>query len=103
MLRMLKIGSILLLISSCAAGLIKDPQPVYIINTKFMAVVKGTKNFNYKKGKKQMTAWVQKPKEIKWSEIPENLFAFPLDIWLTQIKPALRELAKKQEHKKKRR
>lgn len=60
-----------------------------------MAVAKGTKNFNYKKGKKNMTAWVEKPKEVKWNTLPENLIMIPLEIWLKKIVPALKELAQK--------
>ena len=90
-------GLILLTMCSCAAAIIKEPQPVYVINTKFMSVAKGTKNFNIQDGKDQMTAWVESPKLIEWSQIPKDLIAFPLEIWLTKIKPALRALA--QEHK----
>jgi len=80
---------------SCSSYVIKKPKPVYIISNKFGTVVKGTKNFNVKNGYDSMGAWVEKPKLIKWSEMPENLIGFPLDIWLTQIKPALRSMAKK--------
>ena len=94
---MLMNGLILLTMFSCAAAIIKEPQPVYVINTKFMSVAKGTKNFNIKNGKESMTAWIEKPALIKWSQIPQNLIAFPLEIWLTKIKPALRALAQKHE------
>lgn len=42
-----------------------------------------------------MGAWVDQPKLIKWSDIPENIIAFPLETWLTKIKPALKSLARK--------
>ena len=80
---------------SCAAAIIKDPQPVYVINTKFMSVAKGTKSFDIRNGKDQMTAWVEKPALTKWSKIPKNLIAFPLEKWLIKIQPALRSLARK--------
>lgn len=88
-------GLILSMMCSCSAAIIKEPQPVYIINTKFMSAAYGTKNFNIKNGKEEMTAWIEKPKLIEWGNIPQDLIAFPLEIWLTQIKPALRAAAAK--------
>ena len=88
-------GLILLTMCSCAAAIIKEPQPVYVINTKFMSVAKGMKTFDVRGGKDQMTAWTESPKLIEWSEIPKDLIAFPLEIWLTKIKPALKALAQK--------
>jgi hypothetical protein len=92
---MLMNGLILLTMCNCAAAIIKEPQPVYVINTKFMSVAKGTKSFDVRNGKDKMTAWVESPKLIEWSEIPKDLIAFPLEIWLLKIKPALRALAQK--------
>lgn len=93
--KMLINGLILSTMFSCSAAIVKDPQPVYVINTKFMAVAKGSKNFNIKKGHENMTEWVDKPELIEWSEIPENLIAFPLEIWLKKIKPTLKEISRK--------
>lgn len=89
----------LLMISSCAAAVIKEPQPVYIINTKFMAVTKGTKNFNINHGRDEMTSWIQRPVLINWSDMPENLIAFPVEIWLTKVKPALKALSSQYSNK----
>lgn len=95
MLKTLKIGLLCLVISSCSTYIIKDPQPVYVINHKFGAIAKGSKNFNVKNGPDKMGAWVESPVLIKWSELPENIIAFPLETWLTQIKPALKSMARK--------
>lgn len=95
MQRQLMIGLILLVMSSCAGVMVKEPQPVYVINTKTSSVAKGTKTFNVKEGRDKMTDWVEMPELVEWSEIPENLIAFPLEIWLKKIRPALKMLAQK--------
>ena len=80
---------------SCSTSVIKKPQPVYVINHKFGSVAKGTKSFNIKDGVDSVGEWVERPHLIKWSEIPENIIAFPLEIWLKQIKPYLKTVARK--------
>lgn len=95
MLKTLMIGLILLGTYSCSSAHIKEPQPVYVINFKFGSVASGTKSFDYKKGVDSMGEWVSEPRLIQWSEVSENVIAFPLEIWLTRIKPALKKLARK--------
>jgi hypothetical protein len=80
---------------SCSSAHIKEPQPVYVLNFKFGAAVKGTKSFDYKGGIESMGEWVEDPKQINWSDMPENIIGFPLEIWLTRIKPALKKLARR--------
>jgi len=89
------IGLIVLVTFSCSTAVIKKPQPVYIINSKFGSVAFGKKDFNYKHNYKFVGEWVEKPKLIKWSAMPENIIGFPLEIWLTIIKPALKEVSRK--------
>ena len=60
-----------------------------------MSVAKGTKSFDIRNGRDKMTNWVEKPTLIDWSDIPKDLIAFPLEIWLVKIKPALKALAQK--------
>lgn len=80
---------------SCSQAVIKEPQPVFVISTKFLSVAKGKKSFNYKGGSEQMAEWVSKPVLTKWNDLPENIIGFPLDIWLTKIKPVLKDIARK--------
>ena len=100
MLKTLRSGLILSMLFSCSAAIIKEPQPVYVINTKFMSVVKGTKSFDVRNGREAMTEWVDSPDIIEWSEIPQNLIAFPLEIWLLKIKPALKALSQNYSNKR---
>jgi hypothetical protein len=85
----------LLSVSSCSQAVIREPQPVYVISTKFLTVAKGQKSFNYKLGPEQMGEWVKDPALVKWSELPENLVAFPLETWLVKIKPVLKDISRK--------
>ena len=91
---MLMNGLILLMMFNCAT-VIKEPQPVYIINGKFGSVAYGEKSFNHRESVSQMAEWTKKPVLIKWSEMPENIIGFPLEIWLKKIKPTLKEMARK--------
>lgn len=93
MQKMLMIG--FLLLSGCSQAVIKEPQPVYVISTKFLTVAEGKKSFNYKAGAETMGEWVSPPKLTRWNELPENMIAFPLEIWLTKIKPVLKDIARK--------
>ena len=95
MQKVLMIGLMLWLTFSCSSAHIKEPQPVYVLNFKFGSVAQGKKNFNYKDGADFMGEWVEKPTLIKWSDMPENIIGFPLEIWLTRIKPALKKLARR--------
>lgn len=80
---------------SCSSYIIEDPQPVYVISNKFGVIVKGTKDFNVKNGYDTMGEWIEEPSLVELSEVPDNLIAFPLEKWLTEIKPAIKSLAKK--------
>lgn len=80
---------------SCSSAHIKEPQPAYVINTKTLSVAKGIKSFNYKQNSDLMGEWIGKPVLVKWSDIANNLMCFPLEIWLTRIKPALKNVARK--------
>lgn len=95
MLRILMIGLMLSVTFSCSQAVIKEPQPTYVINTKTLDVAYGLKNFNYRSGHDLMSEWVDRPKIIKWSEVEHNIIGFPLEVWLTKIKPALKYLARK--------
>lgn len=95
MRKMLMIGLTLLTTLSCSTGIVKDPQDFYFVNTKFLAIAKGTKNFNVKTGRKLMTEWVEKPELLEWNKAPKNLACFEAKIWLERIKPTLKELAQK--------
>lgn len=95
MLKMLMNGLILLTMFSCSTYIVKEPQPVYIFNHKFGVVAKGMKNFNVRNGVDEMGGWIEKPVAIEWSEVPENIIGFPLEIWLTKIRPAIKSLARK--------
>lgn len=95
MQKILMLGLILSVTFSCSSAHIKEPQPFYVLNFKHAAVVKGTKSFNYKDGHDFMGEWVEQPKKIEWSDMPENIVGFPLEIWLTRIKPALKKLARR--------
>ena len=94
MLKTLTLGLMLLMTFSCST-VIKEPQPVYVINTKLMSVAYGKKSLNVQGGASNMGEWIDRPQLIDWSEIPENLIGFPLKIWLEQIKPVLKEQARK--------
>ena len=100
MRRALKNGLVLLMMFSCSQAVIKEPQPVYVISTKFLSVAKGRKSFNYKGGVDQIGEWEKPPELVNWSELPENIIGFPLDIWLTKIKPVLKDLARKRRDEK---
>lgn len=92
MQKMLMIG--LLLFAGCSQAVIKEPQPVYVISTKFLTVAKGEKSFNYKLGPEQMGEWVKEPVLWPWNDLPQDLVAFPLEIWLTKIKPVLKDISR---------
>jgi hypothetical protein len=90
----------LLAMFSCANAVIKEPQTVYVISTKFLSVAEGKKSFNYKNGVDDMAEWIEKPKLTNWNELPENIIGFPLEIWLKKIKPVLKDLARKRRDRK---
>lgn len=94
MRKMLMSGLMLLMMFSCATR-IRDPQPVYVINSRFGSVAYGLKSFDHHSDASTMGEWVSNPKLIKWSEMPENVIGFPLEIWLKKIKPVLKEMARK--------
>lgn len=93
-------GLIALMMFSCSNAVIKEPQPAYVINTRTLDVAYGLKSFNYKEGPENMTEWIEKPKLIKWSEVDKNIIGFPLEIWLTKIKPVLKDIARKRRDRK---
>lgn len=95
MQKLLMNGLVLFATFSCSQAVIKEPQPTYVISTKFMSVAKGYKTFNYKNGEKTMGEWIAAPQLVKFSDLPENIIAFPLEIWLKKIKPALKNLARR--------
>jgi hypothetical protein len=89
------IGLMLFGMFSCSRAVIKEPQTVYVISTKFMAIAKGKKNFNYLSGPDEMAEWINPPKLSKWADLPENIIGFPLEIWLKKIKPVLKDISRK--------
>ena len=95
MLKSLTNGLMLLAMFSCSQAVVKEPQTVFVISTKFMSVAKGKKNFNYKSGPDKMAEWIDKPVLEEWSNLPQDIIAFPLDIWLKKLKPVLKDLARK--------
>ena len=95
MLKVLMISLMLSVTFSCSSYIVKDPQPVYVMDNETGNIVYGKKNFDYRKGVDSMGAWTDGPMLIQWSEIPKLLIAFPLDIWLTEILPALKSMARK--------
>lgn len=85
---------------SCSQAVVKEPQPFYVISTKFLSVAEGKKSFNYKNGPDQMGEWIEKPVLTNWNNLPENLACFPAETWLTKLKPVLKDLARQRRDRK---
>lgn len=84
-------GLMLLVMCSCKTFTIKEPVPMYIVNSDLMATAYGEKDFNLNHDPDKVGEWTSGPMFTKNEEAPVNLMCFSLEYWLTRFKPKLKE------------
>ena len=79
------------ILSSCKPPTIKKPVEMYAINTAFFEAGTAKVNLNIRSKEDTVGEWVTEIKFVPLNEAPENMMCFSEEIWLTLIRPKLKE------------
>lgn len=95
MLKLLKLGVMLLTMCSCQVPTLKDPVKMYVINTNYLVAKSGPKNLNIKTDPKTLGEWIAPPVLTPLNQAPADMTCFSTKVWLEIVKPKLKEGARK--------
>lgn len=91
MLKIMKIGVMLLVMLSCHPPTIKDPVTMYALSLEFNEAGFGLKDLNYKNDRTTVGEWVSDLNFTPIQSAPVDLMCFTMHDWLIVIKPKLKE------------